>query len=130
MYAASPVTRAYLLPLVANGFSIPPLTNGYSFSKAFDNPVPIALKLWGLLPHMHTLGRRITLTGPGNACLIDIPDWDFHWQQQYFRPTPFTLGAGQAVTVGCTWDNPTARTITWGEGTTDEMCFAFVYATP
>lgn len=130
MYAASPVTAAYLLPLVADGFSIPPLTNGYSYSKSFNNPAPLGIKLWGLLPHMHTLGRRITITGPANACLIDIPTWDFHWQQQYFRPAPFALGAGQSVTVGCTWDNPTNRTITWGEGTTDEMCFAFVYATP
>jgi hypothetical protein len=31
--------------------------------------------------------------------------------------------------MDCTWDNPTSETIRWGEGTADEMCFAFIYAT-
>lgn len=132
MYApsGSSVTDAYLLPLVASGFTIPPNSTGYSYQRAFPNQYVIPIKVWGLLPHMHTLGKRITITGANNTCLVDIPKWDFHWQQQYFRPQPHTVPAGQNLTLSCSWDNPTNATVRWGEGTSDEMCFAFVYATP
>lgn len=124
------VTPAYLLPLVANGFAIPPNSMDYSFSRSFPNQLPVAIQVYGLMPHMHTLGKRITITGEGNACLVDIPRWDFHWQQQYFRPQPFRVSRGGTITMSCTWDNPTSRTVRWGEGTDDEMCFAYIYATP
>lgn len=131
MFGAGTETRAYLLGLVANKFSIPPQAVDYRHEKAFPNTLGFPLKLYGFMPHMHTLGRRITMTGGAdNACLVDIPRWDFHWQGQYFRKAPFLLPAGEAVTLKCSWDNPTAQTVTWGEGTADEMCFAFVYATP
>lgn len=129
-YATGNVTNAYLLPLVADGFSIPPQAVGYSYSESFANPVPLNVKVWGLLPHMHQLGKRITIRGANDECLVDIPRWDFRWQQQYFRPSPYTVAAGQALTMRCQWDNPGPNRITWGEGTDDEMCFAFIYATP
>ncbi|MEW6431573.1 MAG: hypothetical protein AB1730_08680 [Myxococcota bacterium] len=129
-YATGNVTDAYLLPLVANGFQIPPNSTGYSFSKTFPNQYFIPIKVWGLLPHMHQLGKRITIRGNDNECLVDIPRWDFHWQQQYFRPAPHVLPNGAGLTMTCEWDNPTAQSVRWGEGTADEMCFAFIYATP
>ncbi len=129
--AGASLTRAYLLPLVANGFAIPPNSTGYSFTDTFQNPTRVLpIKIYGLLPHMHTLGKRITIRGPSNQCLVDIPAWDFHWQQQYFRAQPFTLAGTESVSMTCTWDNPTNRVVRWGEGTADEMCFAYIYATP
>lgn len=130
MYAAAgaQVTQAYLLPLVANRFAIPPGATGYNYSQTFPNSVRLPIRVWGLMPHMHTLGKRITMTH-GNECLVDIPRWDFHWQQQYFRPQPFTVPGNGGITLSCTWDNPTTRTVRWGEGTEDEMCFAYIYAT-
>ena len=71
----------------------------------------------------------VSIKGPSDACLVDIPKWDFHWQSQYFRPQPFTVPANGSVTMTCTWDNPTSRMIRWGESTQDEMCFAYIYAT-
>lgn len=132
MYAAqgaSP-TAAYLLPLVADGFMIPPNATDYTYSETFPNPTrALTIRIWGLMPHMHTLGKRITIKGPADACLVDIPRWDFHWQQQYFRMTPFSVPPSGSITMSCTWDNPTTRAVRWGEGTNDEMCFAYVYAT-
>ncbi len=132
MYATTPVTPAYLLPLAAAGFEVPPMAQGFSFTKPFPNTINLLpnIKLWGFLPHMHTKGVRITMRGPGNDCLIDIPRWDFHWQSQYFRTTPYTLPRGEAISMTCTWNNPTTSPLRWGEGTDDEMCFAYVYATP
>lgn len=123
------VTQAYLLPLVADGFAIPPGATDYTYTRSFPNPARLNIRLWGFLPHMHTLGKRIVLNGPSDACLVEIPKWDFHWQQQYFRPEPFNLAGNGSVSITCSWDNPTTRTIRWGEGTTDEMCFAYLYAT-
>ena len=66
----------------------------------------------------------------GNNCLIDIPKWDFHWQQMFFYAGGgLTVPKGTEVKYTCTWDNPTDRTVRWGEGTEDEMCIAFFYTT-
>ena len=98
-------TSAYLIPLVGDGFMIPPNSTDYTYSKDFPNPTrALAIKVYGLMPHMHTLGKRITIKGPSDACLVDIPKWDFHWQSQYFRPQPFTVPATGSVTLTCTWD--------------------------
>jgi hypothetical protein len=77
---------------------------------------------------MHTLGRRIRVE-TGGTCLVDVPEWDFNWQQQYQFVEPFTFAAGAPVTLTCTWSNPTDRSVRWGEGTSDEMCINFFYIT-
>ncbi len=130
MYGTGAERSAYLLPLVADNFTIPANGQNYAHSEDFPNSFGFTLNLWGFLPHMHTKGRKISLTaGAANECLVDIPRWDFHWQTQYFRKTAYQLSRTSAVHLNCTWDNPTASAVTWGEGTSDEMCFAFVYAT-
>jgi hypothetical protein len=103
------------------------------------------LKLWGMLPHMHLHGTDINVVGTdatgSNFLLIDIPKWQFQWQQMYFFQSPFLLGAGESATLSCTFDNTTANqpvingvqqmptTLTWGEDTLQEMCLNFFYAT-
>ncbi len=129
-YATTPVKNAYLIDMPNSGFSIPPMTSNYTHSKTFQNPYGVPLKIYGYLPHMHKLGKSITIYGAGAKCLIEIPQWDFHWQQQYFTVAPYVLPTAQSLTLSCSWNNPTASTVTWGEGTADEMCFAFLYASP
>jgi hypothetical protein len=130
MYGTGAERSAYLLPLVADNFAIPANGQNYSHSEDFPNTLGFGLNVWGFLPHMHTKGKKISLTaGATNECLVDIQRWDFHWQSQYFRKTAYNLARGSAVHLSCTWDNPTASVVRWGEGTSDEMCFAFVYAT-
>jgi len=66
----------------------------------------------------------------GNNCLIEIPQWQFHWQQMYFfKDDGLTIPKGTDVKYTCTWDNPSDRTVRFGEGTEDEMCIAFFYTT-
>jgi Copper type II ascorbate-dependent monooxygenase, C-terminal domain len=79
--------------------------------------------------HMHTLGTSGLLElNPGTnreQVLLEIPNWDFHWQGSYFYREPITLKKGDTVRITCTWDttlNPEPRYIVWGEGTRDEMC--------
>lgn len=131
MYGTGSERSAFLLPLVADNFSIPPNAVNHPHSESFPNSLGFPLYLWGFLPHMHTKGKTIKMTaGAAEDCLVDIPQWDFHWQNQYFRKTAYQLSASSSVKMSCTWDNPTSSAVTWGEGTSDEMCFAFVYATP
>ncbi len=109
--------------------------------------IPLTARVVGFAPHMHTLGTsfRATLTQPDGeeACLIDIPAWDFNWQQ-FYSYTPdafFTARDGARMTMQCVYDNSPAnqpvvngerlepRDVRWGEGTLDEMCLGYVLAT-
>ena len=132
MYGTGTEQEAYLLPVVAASFAIPPNAQDYKHTQSFDNPTKgnlnVPIKLWGFLPHMHTRGKAISIKS-ADTCLVDVPNWDFHWQTQYFRRAPFIMGADAKVSMNCSWDNPSNSTIRWGEGTSDEMCFAFIYAT-
>jgi hypothetical protein len=60
---------------------------------------------------------------------VNIPRWDFHWQQLYFFQQPIQVSAQNTLKLTCTWDNFTSRTVTWGEGTEDEMCLNYFYVT-
>jgi hypothetical protein len=91
--------------------------------------------VWGVFPHMHTLGKvlHLELDHAGTTqCLIDVPRWDFNWQQGYFYDTaPLAAAGGDTVRISCTFDTTSrTATTTFGEGTNDEMCLAFVYVSP
>ncbi|MBX7114530.1 MAG: hypothetical protein K1X64_09420 [Myxococcaceae bacterium] len=131
-FARRPVTTAYLVPLADASFLVPPNAMGFtpsSHPKNFPNIFGFDVKVWGAFPHMHQAGREIRVDGP-QGCVIDIPKWDFHWQQQYFFTRPLTVKADEAVKMSCTWDNPTSKYLHWGEGTEDEMCLTYLYLTP
>lgn len=117
---------AVLLPLADLNFTIPPGAQGYTSTMRVS--LPLAATVWGVAPHMHLLGRRIRVETDA-ACLVDVPSWKFHWQQSYLFTEPLALAPGARLTLSCTWDNPTAQVVRWGEGTADEMCLAFLYTT-
>ncbi|MBX7078236.1 MAG: monooxygenase [Nannocystaceae bacterium] len=96
--------------------------------------------------HMHTRGTRASLTidraGGDSDCVLEIDDWDFHWQGSYGLQTPLALGDGDELHLQCHFDNtagnqpevdgeplPPADT-NWGEGTTDEMCLGILLIAP
>jgi len=87
--------------------------------------------VYGVAPHMHILGKRITLEKIGEQsqtmCMADVPKFDFHWQAGYNYVQPLTLGKNDKLKLTCQF-NTTGRTekIRFGEGTTDEMCLAFL----
>ncbi|HEY0135347.1 MAG TPA: hypothetical protein VGB85_14785, partial [Nannocystis sp.] len=128
-YAAGPVTTAKMIPLIDMGFNIPPSSMGYTHGTSLT--LQKSTRLYGMLPHMHKLGRQISLTSSALGCMIDIPEWDFHWQQFYFYENQqgMTLPAKSKLDLKCTWDNPGGQAVGWGEGTADEMCVAFIYTT-
>ena len=91
--------------------------------------------VWGVFPHMHTRGRslRVEVDHAGQTqCITDVPRWDFNWQQGYFSDGPPRIaGGGDMLRIECVHDTMgAAGPITWGEGTDDEMCLAFIYVSP
>ena len=91
----------------------------------------------GVVGHMHLRGRSIRIElNPDNVdtlTLLHIPEWDFEWQGQYWFQEPIPIKRGDTVRISCTYNNSgpiqgpdgsliPPRYMTWGEGTSDEMC--------
>lgn len=95
--------------------------------------------------HMHRLGHTARLSierADGSSdCLLDIGNWDFDWQGSYALKTPVQIDSGDALRLECHWDNSpenqpivggspqVPRDVTWGEGTSDEMCLGIALIT-
>ena len=99
----------------------------------FPSPFPFTVTLYGVLGHMHELGRsfRMELNPDSDdpVMLLDIPRWDFHWQDRYQFVEPVKVNFGNVLRMSCGWDNSLSddpRYVVWGEGTSDEMCFGTV----
>ncbi|GIW80469.1 MAG: thioredoxin family protein [Gemmatales bacterium] len=93
-------------------------------------------------PHMHLLGKSIKVTMvPEDGVpqtLIDIPEWDYNWQETYFFKKPIPVKKGTRFDVEAYYDNSASnpnnpfippRPVFIGRETTNEMCFGFLGAT-
>ena len=148
---------AFILPwtnfqwLSGNGMEIP--AGEADVVHSFDaNPLDFpffgpaeSLKLYSAALHMHVLGTggnvSITRADGTTECLVDFPTYDFNWQRNYGFAEPVMLYKEDKVHIECRWDNTPGNQAwvdqeqlepqdqSWGDGTTDEMCVAFFYAT-
>jgi hypothetical protein len=104
---------------------------GATSGGVLKNGVPLQVYQAGL--HMHTRGTHaiteIHRAGGATECLLDIPKWNFHWQGAYALAAPVTLNPGDKLYLQCHWNNTEAMDVTWGEGTSDEMCLGTYYIT-
>jgi len=59
--------------------------------------------------HMHYLGShgRIGIHRADGSwdCLLDIPDWNYHWSSWYQLAQPVQFNPGDLLYVECHWDN-------------------------
>jgi len=82
-------------------------------------------------PHMHQLGRTLRVELDDGTCIIDVPRWDFHWQQTYSYTAPVVVPGNAQVGLSCVYDSTgVAGVTTFGEGTSDEMCAVQFFALP
>ena len=93
--------------------------------------------------HMHFLGSRgrigIHRSDGSWDCLLDIPEWDYHWSSWYQLAQPVQFNPGDMLYVECHWDNtaanqapvngklPVPRDLHWA--TAGEMCAALALFT-
>ncbi len=95
-----------------------------------------------VIPHMHLLGKSVTvtMTPPGGkpVVLVDIPAWDYRWQETYWFKEPIHAKVGTKLEIKAHFDNSEGnpnnpskppKLVKYGEQTTDEMLFAFFGAT-
>ncbi|HXI12707.1 MAG TPA: ascorbate-dependent monooxygenase [Thermoanaerobaculia bacterium] len=128
-----------MIPIINTSFVIPAGVKEHRVNATWPIPVFTPIHLVSVAPHMHLLGKtmKVEAAKPDGTkeCLINIEDWDFNWQGQYQFKTPVALPAGSRLSLSATYDNSESnprnpnrppKTVRWGEGTTDEMCLAFI----
>jgi hypothetical protein len=82
-------------------------------------------------PHMHMFGTHMKVTYVGVAGSKVLHDGDYSFSnQKNFPIDPVTVSAGEGVQIACTFQNTTSQTITWGDSSKAEMCFAGLYRYP
>lgn len=141
-YGSSTLRNVLTAPVLNHGTS---LTNGplailpdsdtvfYSQYNVVGN-----YTLTGIMPHMHLLGKSIKsyfVKPTGDTVrLIDIPEWDFHWQGFYQFQKPVIIPNGSVLYGEARYDNTVNNpnnpnypplAVTAGEGTTDEMMLIY-----
>jgi hypothetical protein len=144
-YSKTPIpalSRAAITAVANTTFYIP--ANAKQTVSA-DFPIKGNFDLWGVVPHMHLHGTELKVQikhADGTSdCAVDIPQWNFHWQQFYYYKQATKVVNGDTVHLECTFDNSAdnqpyingARVapapLHWGEKTTDEMCLNYLYFT-
>ncbi len=92
--------------------------------------------------HMHNLGTTgfmyLRRKDGSRQCIVEISDWDFHWQGGVRLKKPLLVNPGDVIEMQCRFDNSQAnqpvyqgkqqapRNVNWGENTTDEMCLGIL----
>jgi peroxiredoxin len=121
-------------------FAIP--ANDANFKVVGSTTVKYDCVLHSIMPHMHLLGRKIKVTMKTpkgkKETLLDIDSWDYNWQESYFLKEPLALKEGTVLNVEAVYDNSEnnpnnphnpPKLVTFGEQTTNEMCFVFLGST-
>lgn len=105
--------------------------------------LPVDVELHAVQPHAHYLASRVrgVATQPDGrtTTIIDIPAWDFHWQDAYRFREPILLAAGTELSMEWVFDNSTAnranpsrppRRVTYGQQSTNEMADLWLQVVP
>src|SRR4029079_695150 len=86
---------------------IPAGDPAHVITDTYELPVPV--DLMSVYPHAHYLARDMLVTAafPDGTVkpLLHIPEWSFHWQQDYRYVTPIPLPRGTRVTLRYVYDN-------------------------
>lgn len=89
------------------------------------------MTLFSAFPHMHLLGTSMVVeTGPDADNLTEVFRRDpFDFDDQTLSDLDLTIQTGDVVRVTCAYDNTLDQIVTFGESTTNEMCFFIGFAT-
>ncbi|MCC7084124.1 MAG: redoxin domain-containing protein [Pirellulales bacterium] len=126
------VKKEIKLGAALNGeFQIPPRAADHAVEAKhrFDE----AVLLFSLTPHMHLRGKsfRFTAIYPDQRqeILLDVPRYDFHWQNTYLLKPAKVLPPGTELACEAHFDNSAQnmsnpdpnRAVSWGDQTWEEM---------
>lgn len=109
------------------------MTDGIARSSC-DARVSETGEIVSIFGHEHEIGSAFRMTlnpdTPEEKILLDIPDWSFDWQYNYYPVETIVLKPNDIIRVECEWDrsrrDPKLEPsyILWSNGTNDEMCFS------
>lgn len=122
----------FKLGLSSYALDIAPGVTNHVAEDAFVLPVDV--ELLAILPHAHYVAREMqgiaTRPDGSSVWLINIPEWDFNWQGEYWYREPIQLPAGSRVGMRFFYDNSSNNPVnpsippvpvTYGLQSTDEM---------
>jgi copper type II ascorbate-dependent monooxygenase-like protein len=82
-------------------------------------------------PHGHRLLTRMqTIINRKGGMTETLHDQPFTFDNQTTYDTPALLYPGDTLTTSCWYNNTTGSAVFFGSSTTQEMCYAFLYAWP
>ncbi|MBI5853211.1 MAG: cytochrome c [Planctomycetes bacterium] len=114
------------------GIDIPAGERRYEVRDSFVLPVAVDGVSIGGHAHYLCTDLRATATSPDGdeIVLLDVPRWDFGWQDRYTFAQPVRLPAGTRLDFVLHWDNSAdnpsnphdpPRRVRWGRESEDEM---------
>jgi hypothetical protein len=126
-------------PILQNwSFTLPP-EQVTPVTASYSN-IPYDVSLLSIFPHMHLLGDHIKSYGldPSNDTirLIDVPHWDFEWQDFYIFKNLVRIPANSTLHAEGAFNNTAANdhnpnnpaiTVYPGLNTTDEMFLVYFH---
>jgi tetratricopeptide (TPR) repeat protein len=128
----APVVRPAMLRLGRQSIDIAAGESDYRSTDSYTLPVDVQVR--AVQPHSHYRARevsvRATLPDGTTRSLLNIPRWDFAWQDVYRYAAPFWLPAGTVVRTEYVFDNSAGnprnpetppRRALWGFKSSDEM---------
>lgn len=137
------IRQVYASPIIENwSFTLPPeqITTVNGSYPAGNNGLTNNISVLSVFPHMHLLGKDIrsfaVLPSTDTVKFIDIPQWDFHWQDFYFFKNMPHLPIGSIIKAVGNYDNTSLNpenpnnppiTVYPGLNTTDEMFLVYFH---
>jgi hypothetical protein len=98
--------------------------------------------IWGIFPHTHLRGKKwqyvLQLPDGTTKTVLDVPEYDFHWQTYYMFAKPLEIPAGAKLVSSAWYDNSANNpanpdpkaTVKWGDQTWDEMQYTGLLFSP
>lgn len=143
----SNLRQVYIEPILNHSNSS--MTNGPLYippgqTKTFYTKYNVGGKvtIFACAPHMHLIGQKIKaygLNANGDTTkIINIPNWDFHWQRTYSFYQPLIINAGLTLWGEGYYNNTASNlfnpntppvAVSKGESTTDEMMLVYFWYT-
>ncbi len=137
-FHSKPVDKRVRTAMVINPFFYIP-AGAKAHEVRASTPLPGDVTLISVTPHMHLLGREMTVvaeTPEGKVVpLVRVSNWNFNWQMTYGFKNPISVPKSTQLKLVAKYDNSVENPLnprnppkgaSWGEQTTDEMCIAFV----
>jgi len=132
-----PAKSLFTLPLLSQGFRIPPGVRDHQLTVQLPVPTPYPITIYSMSPHMHLRGSRMKfeMIDPSGKreTLLSVPKYDFDWQTGYTLEQPRVIPKGSRIIVTGAFDNspqnpfnpdPT-ETVRWGDQSYEEMFIGY-----